>query len=244
MLRAITLDYWNTLFEDRGGRDRERRRAALLQSELDSLGMHRAPPAVDEALAAGYGYFESVWRRQMRTPPAAEIVEVILATLQAPVPSSAATRITDAFERLLLEVAPDPVPGAERVLSKLAESYRLAVISDTGYSPGWVLRELLDRHGMLQYFSYLYFSNEHRSSKPDPAVFRCVLDELEVVPVEALHVGDMQRTDVQGAKAVGMWTVLFAGVNDRDAAISTADAVVRRFDDLPQAIDRLMGPEY
>ena len=242
MLQAVTLVYWNTLFVDHGGRERERRRAALLEKELDSLGMHRAPAVVEDALASGYAYFDSVWRHERRTPDAAEVVRVVLSALEAPLPPTASARITDGFGRLLLDMAPDPVPNARRVLLELAESFRLAVICDTGYSPGRVLRELLDRHGMLEPFSYLYFSDEHALSKPDPEVFRRVLDELQVVPMEAVHVGDMQRTDIEGAKAAGMWTVLFVGANDRDAGATTADAVVRRFDDLPKAIANLMCP--
>jgi HAD superfamily hydrolase (TIGR01549 family) len=239
MLLAVTLDYWNTLFVDRGGRERERRRAACLSAELDTLGLHPTRTAVEEALAAGYTYFEEVWRREARTPGAAETIQAILAALQASVPDEVAGRITRTFERLLLDVPPDLVPSAQRVVCQLAATYRLAVISDTGYSPGWVLRELLDRHQMLSPLSYLYFSNEHDASKPDPRAFRTTLDTLGVRAPEAVHVGDMQRTDIAGAKAVGMWTVHFVGANNSDASASTADVVIRHFDELPGALGSL-----
>jgi putative hydrolase of the HAD superfamily len=239
MLYAVTLDYWNTLFVDRGGRERERRRAACISAELDALGLHPAPAAVEEALAAGIAYFEDVWRREARTPGAAETIQATMAALHASVPDEVAGRITRTFERLLLDVPPDPVPSAQRVVCELAAAYRLAVISDTGYSPGWALRELLDRHHMLAPFSYLYFSNEHGASKPDPRAFRTTLDNLGVRAPEAAHVGDMQRTDIAGAQAVGMWTVHFVGANNRDASASTADVVIRHFDELPAALGSL-----
>jgi putative hydrolase of the HAD superfamily len=239
MLLAVTLDYWNTLFVDRGGREREHRRAACVSAELEAAGLHPAPSAVEEALADGYTYFEDVWRREARTPNAAETVQVILASLHAPVPHEVAGRIVETFERLLLEVPPDPVPSAQRVVCELAATYRLGIISDTGYSPGWVLRELLDRHGMLSPLSYLYFSNEQEASKPDPRAFRRTLAELDVRAAEAAHVGDMQRTDVAGAKAAGMWTVHFVGANNADAEVSTADGLIRHFDELPTALGSL-----
>jgi HAD superfamily hydrolase (TIGR01549 family) len=239
MLLAVTLDYWNTLFVDRGGRERERRRAACISAELNAAGLHPAPVAIEEALADGYAYFEDVWRREARTPHAAETVQIILSKLQMPVPDEVARRIVETFERLLLEVPPDPVPSAQRVVCELAGTYRLGIVSDTGYSPGWVLRELLDRHGMLSPLSYLYFSNEHEASKPDPRAFRHTLAALGVRATEAAHVGDMQRTDVLGAKAVGMWTVHFVGANNADADVSTADAVIRHFDELPTALGNL-----
>jgi len=37
MLKAVTFDYWNTLFVDVHGQDRERRRAKLLRVELEAL---------------------------------------------------------------------------------------------------------------------------------------------------------------------------------------------------------------
>jgi HAD superfamily hydrolase (TIGR01549 family) len=239
MLLAVTLDFWNTLFVDRGGRERERRRAACISAELETAGLHPAPAAIEDALAEGYSYFEDVWRRESRTPHAAETVQVILSRLHAAVQDEVAARVVATFERLLLDVPPDPVPSAQRVVCELAATYRLGIISDTGYSPGWVLRELLDRHGMLSPLSYLYFSNEQQASKPDPQAFRHTLAELGVRGAEAAHVGDMQRTDVAGAKAVGMWTVHFVGANNADANVSTADVLIRHFDELPAALGSL-----
>jgi putative hydrolase of the HAD superfamily len=239
MLRAVTLDFWNTLFVDREGHVRERRRAACLAAELERAGLHREPFQIEGALGAGWDYFEEVWHRESRTPSAAETLQAVLAALRAPLPPDAHERLVATFERLLLDVPPDPVPSASRVVRELSSSFRLAVISDTGYSPGWVLRELLERHGMLAPFAYLYFSNEQTVSKPDVRAFRTVLEALEVRASEAAHVGDMQRTDIAGAQAAGMWAVHFVGANNRDAAISTADAVIRHFDELPTALSNL-----
>jgi putative hydrolase of the HAD superfamily len=95
---------------------------------------------------------------------------------------------------------------------------------------------------MLEHFDYLYFSDEGGRSKPHPDVFRSVLERLGVRAAEAVHVGDMQRTDIEGAHAVGMWAIHFVGANDRDAAASTADAVTRHFEQVPRLIGDLMCP--
>jgi len=242
MLQAVTFDFWNTLFVDFGAAERERRRAARLREELGALGFDPPGGAVEEALAAGYQYFEEVWHREARTPDTAEILTVIVTTLQVRLPAETMTRLVRDFGCMLLDVPPEPAPGAPRVIRELAGRYRLAVICDTGYSPGGVLRELLARHGMLDAFGYLYFSNEGGMSKPDPRVFRRVLDALGVPAPQAAHVGDMQRTDVAGAQGAGMWAVHFLGANNHDARISTADVQVTRFDDLPAALGSLMCP--
>ena len=239
MLRAVTLDFWNTLFVDNRGREREHRRAAWLRANLDALDAHPTDFAIADALAAGFDYFERVWRDERRTPLASETTEATLAALGVRLPEDRFARTVEYFEQLILEVPPEPVPGAVGALTTLAKRYKLAVVCDTGYSPGSVLTQLLSRSGMVEAFSYLFFSDEHGMSKPDPRVFKHTLAQLGVRAGEAAHVGDMQRTDIAGAQAAGMAAVHFIGANNRDAGRSTADLVVRHFDELPAALGGL-----
>jgi len=242
VIRAVTLDFWNTLFVDRRGREREAMRADLLRAELAAID--RAPPdhALLEGLAAGYEYFDRVWRDESRTPSCAEIVDATLLHLRADLPPAARGRLTTLFEELLLQTPPDTVQGAPQVVEELAERYRLALICDTGYSPGRTLRQILDANGMLDRLERQYFSDEGGRSKPDPGVFRGVLEHLGVAPAESVHVGDIQRTDIDGAHRAGMWTIHFVGENDHDAAISTGDALTRRFDEVPALVGELICP--
>ena len=239
MLRAVTLDYWNTLFVDVRGAEREQRREEILRGELEPLGLRPPRTALVDALQSGFDFFDRLWYHEHRTPLCYEIVDAILGTLGVLLPEDARDRVVTAFEQLLLELPPDPMPGAAYTLPLLAERYRLAVICDTGYSPGSVLRELLARNDMLRHFDYLYFSNEHGASKPSRRAFGFTLEQLGVRAAEAVHVGDIQRTDVAGAQAAGMSAVLFVGSNNHDAARTTADLVVRHFDELPAALGGL-----
>lgn len=242
MLRAVTLDYWNTLFVDLRGKERQQRRAGLLREAAAAAGTDAAPTAVGDALQAGYDYFERVWHAEQRTPDCTEIVDAILVDLGLRPPEDLRALLVHEFEVLMLDVPPEPVPGAVYTLPLLAERYRLAVICDTGFTPGGVLRQLLARHDMLAPFEYLYFSNEHDACKPDARVFQHTLGELGVRAPEAAHVGDLQRTDIAGAQAAGMLAVHFVGANSHDAPRSTADVVVRHFDELPQALGGLTCP--
>jgi putative hydrolase of the HAD superfamily len=239
MLKAVTFDYWNTLFVDVHGQDRERRRAEILRAELETLGRAVPQTAPHDALRAGFDFFDRVWISEHRTPSCGELVDSILAALGAHVPDAARERLVSRFELLVLDLPPEPMPGVAYALPALAERYRLAVVCDTGYSPGRVLREVLERHGMLAHFEYLYFSNEHGMSKPDVRVFQHTLAALDVRAPEAAHVGDIQRTDIAGAQAAGMAAVHFIGANNHDAARSTADLIVRHFDELPAALGGL-----
>jgi putative hydrolase of the HAD superfamily len=240
MLRAVTFDFWSTLFVDVRGRERERLRAGVLGDTLHAAGLETTERALDESLRASWDHFDYVWLHEHRTPPCAELVEAALASLGVTLSQPVFDELVDRFEHLVLELPPEPVPGAVYAMPQLADRYRLAVICDTGYSPGAVLRELLEDNGLLAYFEYTFFSNEHGMCKPDARVFVHTLEELGVRPSEAAHVGDIQRTDVAGAQAAGMSAVHFIGANNADAGRSTADVIVRHFDDLPRALGDLI----
>lgn len=240
MLRAVTFDFWSTLFVDAHGREREKLRAGILRDALRDAGHETTDHMVGESLRASWDHFEAVWLHEHRTPPCAELVEAILASLAATLPRPIFDELVARFERLVLELPPEPMPGAVYTMPQLAERYRLAIICDTGYSPGAVLRELLEDHGLLAFFEYTYFSDEHGMCKPDTRVFVHTLEELGARPTEAAHVGDIQRTDVAGAQAAGMAAVHFVGANSADAGRSTADVMVRHFDELPQALGGLI----
>ena len=242
MLEAVTLDFWNTLFVDSNGTRRERQRLAVLREELAAAGLARSQLALDEGIQAGFDFFDEIWLSQHRTPLCGEIVDAILASLRAYLPAEARERITTQFQWQLLDHPPEPMPGLLTTLPVLAGRYRLAVVCDTGFSPGVVIRKLLDRYCLLEYFTYLYFSDEHGVSKPDVRAFGTTLDALGVRASQAAHVGDLQRTDVAGAQAAGMLAVHFVGANDYDAPRSTADAIVRHFEDLPAALGNLVCP--
>jgi len=239
MLKAVTLDLWDTIFVDEDGPEHERRRAELLAEELSALGTPRSEAAIHHALRAAYDWFEQIWRAEQRTPSATETIGVLFAALMVSPPVEVVARVVDHFENLVHDPPPPVVTGVPSLLPQLAEHYKLALICDTGYTPGSVLRELLSQRGLLPFFTYVYFSNEGGMSKPDPRVFLRALDELGVRPESAAHVGDSQRTDIAGAQQAGMLAVHFIGVNERDAALSSGDVLIRRFEELPGALASL-----
>jgi HAD superfamily hydrolase (TIGR01450 family) len=65
--------------------------------------------------------------------------------------------------------------------------------------------------------------------KPEPPLFRIALRRLGVAPPRAAMVGDSVTSDVAGARAVGMRTVLYA---PDGAPPDAADVVVRSFAEL------------
>ena len=109
---------------------------------------------------------------------------------------------------------------------RLSPHYRLGIISDSGLSSGRTLREFLRRDNLLDYFACATFSDELGVSKPDPRTFLSTLACLDASPVEAVHLGDLTRSDVAGAKSVGMRAVRLAvDYDDPDRSVAP-DAVV------------------
>jgi FMN phosphatase YigB (HAD superfamily) len=68
-------------------------------------------------------------------------------------------------------------------------------------------------------------------------MFRWVLDAAVMEPSGAVHVGDDAVTDVGGARSAGMRAIHF--VPDASIRGVEADAVLRRFADLPALVARL-----
>lgn len=69
--------------------------------------------------------------------------------------------------------------------------------------------------------------------KPEPPLFRLALERLDLAPATAAMVGDSVPSDIAGARAVGMRTVLYA---PHGASAGEADLVVRSFAELAAAV--------
>ncbi|MAE93900.1 MAG: hypothetical protein CL910_04505 [Deltaproteobacteria bacterium] len=119
------------------------------------------------------------------------------------------------------------VDGAGVLLQGLVGAgVRCALICDTGLTPGRVVRQHLDRLGLLPCLEVQVFSDETRRPKPHPEAFHAALEPLGVASGEAVHVGDLRRTDVAGARGIGMGTVRIRARYDDASELPDADRVV------------------
>ena len=69
--------------------------------------------------------------------------------------------------------------------------------------------------------------------KPEPPLFRIALERLGLEPTATAMVGDSVPSDIRGARALGMRTVLYAP--DGEAPAGEADLIVRSFPELARA---------
>jgi putative hydrolase of the HAD superfamily len=91
-------------------------------------------------------------------------------------------------------------PEVAEVLEGLrARGYRLGVISNFDRR----LEAILAGLGLRHFFECVILSSQAGAEKPDPQIFRCALEALQVAPAEAVHAGDDRERD-GGAEALGM----------------------------------------
>ncbi len=98
------------------------------------------------------------------------------------------------------------VPGTMELLDYLKPKYHLHLITN-GFQE--VQHTKLNGSGMAPYFETLTVSEEVGVKKPNPDIFLYALQKAGAQAEESLMIGDEMAVDIDGARAVGMDTLLF-----------------------------------
>jgi HAD superfamily hydrolase (TIGR01549 family) len=96
------------------------------------------------------------------------------------------------------------LPGTGDVLQRMAQNFRIAVISN---ADGKVDRTL-SRCGISECFESITDSGAVGCEKPQPEIFHAALATINARPEESLYVGDVYSVDYVGAHNAGMDAVL------------------------------------
>jgi putative hydrolase of the HAD superfamily len=246
-LRAVTFDCWGTLIFERDPAQVQRLRIEAVAVAARRAG---APLDVDAAGAV----LDAAWRRHLeawrahRQSGSAEMAGWVLESLG--VDPAARSELAPGLARALgessLESGSEPLEGARETLEWLAAAgLRRALVCDTGFTPGRVVRLLLERAGLLDLLEVLAFSDEVGVPKPEARIFEHALGGIGVAPGAALHVGDLRRTDVAGARRLGMRSVRIRDHFDDPSEHPEADHVAdshAHLRELLAAIARGTGP--
>jgi putative hydrolase of the HAD superfamily len=237
MLKAVTFDFWSTLVDGAITPERTAQRMAMLHRAIVGAG-HEC--SVDELRAAFRRAIDRVSEEARESlidvgPPGRWAV--LARELDVPDGLIAYEVVEHAYEDITLDPIPDAMPHVHVAVQAMQQQgYRLGVICNTGMAGGRVLREVLRRHDLLHYFDTTLFSNEVGISKPHPRIFEQAAAELGVTdPGEALHVGDLEELDVEGARRAGWHSALY--VPNQDGHVTTdAELVVRDWRDFGRLV--------
>lgn len=239
-IAAVTFDLWDTLIQERpGGSDKVARlRINGMASILSARGVVHTAQELESAYAETGEFLKMTWSKNKDVPMGDQVL-FLLSSVDDKLASKLAIKELADLERIyaesILDNPPTLLPGAESALRSVKEKgYRVGLISNTGRTPGSVLRSMMSRMGVLGYFDATTFSNETLVRKPAEGMFRVTLDKLKVVPKAAVHIGDDADCDIAGAKKIGMHAIHVVAVGKSPSKV--ADGHVKSLD---QVIDRI-----
>jgi FMN phosphatase YigB (HAD superfamily) len=223
---AVTFDCWKTLLYEPDWTLAHARRVAALVHAAAEAGRRTTAEEAGRAFDAAWARHMQWWREGVQTG-AHEVALDALAELGLAEPHPALEHLVSEYREASHSGRVRALDDAPATLEALARAgVRLALVCDTGLTPGTVVRRHLERVGLLAHLEVCAFSDEIGVPKPAAAIFRAALDPLGVVPADAVHVGDLRRTDVAGARALGMRTVRIRARHDDESELPEADAVV------------------
>lgn len=234
-IRAITFDFWNTLFRNVNSVQRD-----VFRRERIVEATGATPEAVEQAYRAMIVEFSRSHIKDQRTLTPEDGVRLVCEHLGVALSRETAAALTHDFATAILQFPPEPVEGALDAVREARNFFRVGLISDTGLSPGRSLRILLEEFGFIPYFDVLTFSDEVGVAKPQRPMYETTAAKLCVHPDQLLHIGDLEPTDIVGAKSVGAKAALFVGVHDKYREGTTADWVVESWSEFVALLPRLV----
>jgi len=204
-LRAVVFDLDNTLLRSSiGARQGLLAAARLISAELKKKGhsygqrdLFKRLRLIDhEMLRRKYLYNRDVWWRTL-------LGELGLST-RFPWIHRVTLRYWDAYA-----ANSPPFHDAESTLLKVKKmGLKIGLVSDSDGTPG-MKRKRIRGVPLRNLFQAVVVAGEDTPRvKPGHESFRLIAERLQVRPESCIYVADNPRTDIAGARAVGMTTVL------------------------------------
>lgn len=216
MIEAVTFDYWNTLcYEDRG--HLRGRRLDAWSGLLEEAGYGTERALLEQAFDRSWERFVARWTAGEQVAYA-EAAEQIVEDLGYDVPPDVREALIEAFGRAGDDAEIHLAPNVATAVAALKRAnIKVGIVCDVGMTPSVTLRRHLHRHGLLAAFDHWSFSDEVGRYKPDPVIFEHALAGLHADPTRTAHIGDLRRTDIAGARAMGMTAIRYTGIHDDDS---------------------------
>jgi HAD superfamily hydrolase (TIGR01549 family) len=215
VIEAVTFDFWDTLMRAPSPREAREGRLRRLRGVLDVSGTTVSDEQIGGALDEIIRVFNERWNENVQFTSEHGTV-LLVELLDLVVDDDLLDRLATAFQGTGQIATPEMNPNVKPTLERLRSSgLRVGIICDVGMAPSTILRGHLVTHEIVDLFDHWSFSDDVGHYKPAPEIFEHALGGLGGVdPGSAAHVGDLRRTDVAGALAMGMTAVRYRGRND------------------------------
>jgi len=197
--------------------------------------------SIEKVFQASTTFFIYEWQNNYRTPTAPERIQYMAKLLSVKLDNEDIDKISEYFGNLIFSVPPDNTTVNLKVVRQLVENYPIGLISDTGYISGKYIREFLLKQGILSYFRSMIFSDEQKFCKPHSSVFLKTCKKLNIHSSRLIHIGDLEHTDIKGAKDFGCIGIRFTGWNNGAPESSRADQIINNYNDLFHAIENIVN---
>lgn len=212
-VQAVTFDFWNTLFVEVAPNILTRR-AEIIAATVDAGAAPITITAAENAVSEAWKEHRRRWAAGVRLTTADGAKHVAAHLNLRPV-ESVLSRLERAMEYMYDAEELTPCDALGPMLERLkAADLRIGTVCDTGFSPGRMLWDRLVKLRLAQLFDGASFSDEVGVFKPDPAIFEHSLRYLKSRPAATVHVGDLWRNDVCGARGAGFQAIRYCAWND------------------------------
>ena len=120
-------------------------------------------------------------------------------------------RLTDLYWKCVIETT-RVKKHADTLLKTLKQKGLLLVLLTDHDGKSFSKKERVRILPIVSYFDLIVISGDDtKETKPSPEPFLYILDRLQVTPQDVLMVGDKPEVDLEGARALGMETLLLEG---------------------------------
>ncbi len=241
MIKAVSFDFWGTLFRDAFSKERQEYRAkAIVNTFKRDISIESAL----DAMSVVAKEFARCHIEEQRTLTPEDAVDMVSLQLGIDLNKNEYEFLVNEFATAILVFQPEPIENALDAVRYTSQFVPVGLISDTGISPGKSLLELLEIHGFTQYISSYRFSDEEGVAKPQSIMFEKTACELGVKTEELLHLGDLEPTDVVGIKSVGGKAGLFSGINLKYMTSTTADFIFTSWAEYINKLSKILDNHY
>ncbi len=240
MFKAITFDFWQTLYADslENWENRQAIRIDNCHEYLKKQGYSCNTDIIAKGMEEAYMVSNTCWHQHIGVS-VETCMKKFAETLELSLDKTEIASLIECLGNAFLESPPVMIPHVKTMLETFSKRYPLGIISDSALTPGRYTKQLMERDGILQHFTAFTYSDESEYTKPVVAQFETTLKQLNAKPEEAVHIGDIVRTDIVGAKNAGMKAIRFAGVNKSETDDTLSDAVIDDYRQLEGVIAEL-----
>jgi FMN phosphatase YigB (HAD superfamily) len=173
---------------------------AILKTQCPEIGLDRCYEALGESWREAER-LRAIDHREVAADARFAHFFRTLGLVESALPEGFGRSLIDAHRNALGKAAEFP-PHHGPLLRRLAERYKLAVVSNFDYTP--TALDILERAGVTDLFQTIVVSDEIGWRKPRRDIFDAALHRLGVRAGESLFIGDRADMDVLGAQQVGM----------------------------------------